>query len=198
VLIGILTGITHYSKAKKENGDPLFKTIPQVGQDLKDMKLVFETFDFDTRCYENPTYIDLEIMINSLYAEILAYYKKNKTVLVAAYFSGHGYEDFDGTLIVLDEDGNKNGYLDYKNYLFPLERKLRVITEDNVFTIPMFDCCRQKVRKKDQKGFEEFVNETVNGRRFITIHACDIREGVQVDSLVAKTVQKLLFEAAAK
>jgi len=157
VLIGILTGITHYSKAKKENGDPLFKTIPQVGQDLKDMKLVFETFDFDTRIYENPTYIDMEMMINNLSNEVLAYHQKKKTVLVAAYFSGHGMEDFDGTLMVLDEDGNENGYKNYKNYLFPLEQKLRRITNNNVFTIPMFDCCRQKIRERDQRGFEEFV-----------------------------------------
>jgi len=208
VLLAYTIGVTHYSKATEmivDPGDltkkieiPRFETLAGIDQDLKDMKLAFDTFGFETTNIENPTYSSMEMAMNDIHNEILRYLDEKKTVLVAVYFSGYGFMDADGSsLIVLDEDGKKGDHGKYRNYIYPLEYKLRRITEENAFIIPFFDCCRLDLPEKDKYeadeqvmgDYEDFVKDSSEVKKFLPIYFSDAGQGVKADAHAAKTVQ---------
>jgi len=57
----------------------------------------------------------------SLALEIAELDMKGETLLLSVYFSGHGLEDANGTLMILNDNEQKSGSKVYPSHLFNLE-----------------------------------------------------------------------------
>lgn len=90
--------------------------------------------------------------INGAYTEVsrqLAKAHKDKShatkILLFVYYSGHGVMDTTTKLVVNEEDAD----LRY----FPLESKLSILSGyRNTYIVTIFDCCREKLPKEEQRG----------------------------------------------
>jgi len=90
----------------------------------------------------DKTFSEIRLAMSDLTSELILMGDKGERVLLSSYYSGHGLEDAKGTLIILDEDGEKKGLRKYANYIFNLEECMKGKTDDHVYTISFFDCCR--------------------------------------------------------
>lgn len=99
----------------------------------------------DVRHLRDPDRDDLLRMFKRLTSECLANYEAGHRTAVIFMYSGHGIAS-DLTFALMNT-------IDPKKILFPIEKKIRQISElPGTYVISLFNCCRDKVKVARSKG----------------------------------------------
>lgn len=91
---------------------------------------------------KDPDYQQVKIAIDRASQEVYENFQEGSNTLLFVYYAGHGMMD-NSTYCVL------NGAR-----MYPLEKQLRSLAKaDGSYVVAVFDCCREKLKKKASRGF---------------------------------------------
>ena len=198
----IVIGVSDYSELRENEGKESYADLPQTKEDIKNIISGLKRLGFNDDAIilmKEPTWKELHIQIISLAKDIhTANAESNERTLAFVYYAGHGMYD-NHLLLQLNEIR-----------LYPIEKMLRSIAKaDGSYVMALFDCCREKISKKETRGLteggdeEDMFNPTgmvvpESQENFIITYGCPPSEGVPAKSTIAKAYIRYLKKSATK